>query len=108
MDREDVLAVEGAAGPDADLAADATVAVEAHALVAQVPDPNREAVMEVAVLHAEEVGGGLELAAAALLAARAVVVALDEQHLDHGAPHGEQALGIALDLLALQGGLGAG
>ncbi|MPN49617.1 hypothetical protein SDC9_197239 [bioreactor metagenome] len=54
------------------------------------------------------VGGGLQLAVAALLARRAEVIALDEQHLRQRPAFGVDLLGIALDHHAGHGAHGAG
>ena len=80
-DGKDVLAVDLAAGAHAQLAQDAAVEVEQDVGVAGVHRPVGIELLEVRAFHAHLVGGGLQQAVAALLAAGAEVVALDEQHL---------------------------
>src|SRR5574343_965740 len=95
--REDVLAIDVAAGPHAQRAEDAAVEVEQHLGVRGIDRPVGEEMVVVRAGEAEVVGGGLQLAVAALFAGRAEVVALDEQHLGQRPAFGVDFLGVALD-----------
>src|SRR5574343_1693106 len=95
--REDVLAIDVAAGPHAQRAEDAAVEVEQHLGVRGIDRPVGEEVVVVRAGEAEVVGGGLQLAVAALFAGRAEVVALDEQHLGQRPAFGVDFLGITFD-----------
>src|SRR5574343_120826 len=95
--REDVLAIDVAAGPHAQRTEDAAVEVEQHLGMRGIDRPVREEVVVVRAHHAEVVGGGLQLAVAALLARRAEVVAFNEQHLGQRPALGVDFLGGALD-----------
>ncbi len=63
---------------------------------------------EMRIEHFEIVGEGLQLAIAALFAAGAEMVALDEQHLQQNAAAAVQLRRVALDFLARHGLGGAG
>ena len=82
---EHVLAVHLAGGAHAQLAQDAAVEVEQDVRMRGIHRPIREEVAEAGGMHSEVIAQRLQLAVAALLAGRAEVVALDEQHLHQGA-----------------------
>ena len=94
-DGKDILAVDIAAGAHAQLAQDAAVQVQQDVGVAGVHRPARVELLEVRAFHAHLVGGGLQQAIAALLATRAEVVALDEQHLQQRLAMAVQLFGVA-------------
>jgi hypothetical protein len=75
-----------------------------HVRVGGVHRPARKALREARLQHAAVVGDRLQLAGPGGLAAGADMVALDEQHLQHGDAQRADVLGLALHLMPAAAG----